>query len=163
MDSSTEKFINNRNTSTVNIYPLSNYYFGSKQSLNIKDETQAEHAQRMKANYATHGLRTCVEAVLVPLDEDDWFTEYVFPAGTVIVPSTSFLLYFQDDVSVVNHWTLSGKHYSRTNEKWLKRLDANIDAIKPIFETLIGSAEEVVKLINHLGEDFVYPNRALWI
>ncbi|KAF9617729.1 hypothetical protein IFM89_038229 [Coptis chinensis] len=63
MDSSTEQ--SNRNTSTVNIYPLSNYYFGSKQSLNIKDETQAEHAQRMKANYATHGLRTCVEAVLV--------------------------------------------------------------------------------------------------
>ncbi|KAF9616966.1 hypothetical protein IFM89_033036 [Coptis chinensis] len=84
-----------------------------------------------------------------PLDEDDWFTEYVFPAGTVIIPSASFLLYFQDDVSVVNHWTLSGKHYSRTNEEWLKRLDAHIDAIKPIFETLTGSVEEAVKLINY--------------
>ncbi|PIA42969.1 hypothetical protein AQUCO_02000431v1 [Aquilegia coerulea] len=49
-----------------------------------------------------------------PLDEDDWFTEYVFPAGTMIIPSASFFLYFQDDVSVVNHWTLSGKHFSRT-------------------------------------------------
>nr|AJD20224.1 coclaurine N-methyltransferase [Sinopodophyllum hexandrum] len=84
-----------------------------------------------------------------PLDEDDWFTDYVFPAGTMIIPSASFLLYFQDDVSVVNHWTLSGKHFSRTNEEWLKRLDANVDTIKAIFEASLGSEEAAVKLINY--------------
>ncbi|PIA42973.1 hypothetical protein AQUCO_02000433v1 [Aquilegia coerulea] len=49
----------------VNIYPLSNYYFGSKLPLSFKDETLAERAQRMRTNYAAYGLRTCVEAILV--------------------------------------------------------------------------------------------------
>nr|6GKV_A Chain A, Coclaurine N-methyltransferase [Coptis japonica]6GKV_B Chain B, Coclaurine N-methyltransferase [Coptis japonica]6GKY_A Chain A, Coclaurine N-methyltransferase [Coptis japonica]6GKY_B Chain B, Coclaurine N-methyltransferase [Coptis japonica] len=105
-----------------------------------------------------------------PLDDDDWFTEYVFPAGTMIIPSASFFLYFQDDVSVVNHWTLSGKHFSRTNEEWLKRLDANLDVIKPMFETLMGNEEEAVKLINYWRgfclsgmEMFGYNNGEEWM
>ncbi|KAF9616968.1 hypothetical protein IFM89_033038 [Coptis chinensis] len=82
------------------------------------------------------------------LDEDDWFTEYIFPAETIIFPSASFLLYFQNDVSVVNHWILNGNHFSQTHGEWLKRLDANVGAIKQMFKSLTGNDEEALKMIN---------------
>ncbi|XP_072995982.1 pre-mRNA cleavage factor Im 25 kDa subunit 1 [Typha latifolia] len=52
-------------SSVVDIYPLSCYYFGSKDALPDKDETLAERIQRFKSNFAAHGLRTCVEGVLL--------------------------------------------------------------------------------------------------
>ncbi|XP_020424922.1 pre-mRNA cleavage factor Im 25 kDa subunit 1 isoform X2 [Prunus persica] len=49
----------------LDIYPLSSYYFSSKEALPIKDESVADRLQRMKSNYAAYGLRTCVEAVIL--------------------------------------------------------------------------------------------------
>ncbi|KAK1312500.1 hypothetical protein QJS10_CPA07g01003 [Acorus calamus] len=49
----------------VEIYPLSCYYFGSKEPKPDKDETLSERVQRFKANYAEKGMRTCVEGVLL--------------------------------------------------------------------------------------------------
>ncbi|KAI4344551.1 hypothetical protein L6164_011765 [Bauhinia variegata] len=49
----------------LDIYPLSNYYFGSKDAIAFKDDTLADRVQRMKFNYAAHGLRTCAEAVIL--------------------------------------------------------------------------------------------------
>ncbi|KAM3712795.1 hypothetical protein ACB098_01G209300 [Castanea mollissima] len=49
----------------IDIYSLSNYYFGSKEVIPFKDETLADRVQRMKSNYAAHGLRTCVQAVIL--------------------------------------------------------------------------------------------------
>nr|5KN4_A Chain A, Pavine N-methyltransferase [Thalictrum flavum subsp. glaucum]5KN4_B Chain B, Pavine N-methyltransferase [Thalictrum flavum subsp. glaucum]5KOC_A Chain A, Pavine N-methyltransferase [Thalictrum flavum subsp. glaucum]5KOC_B Chain B, Pavine N-methyltransferase [Thalictrum flavum subsp. glaucum]5KOK_A Chain A, Pavine N-methyltransferase [Thalictrum flavum subsp. glaucum]5KOK_B Chain B, Pavine N-methyltransferase [Thalictrum flavum subsp. glaucum]5KPG_A Chain A, Pavine N-methyltransfer len=84
-----------------------------------------------------------------PLDEDDWYTEYIFPSGTLVMSSSSILLYFQEDVSVVNHWTLSGKHPSLGFKQWLKRLDDNIDEVKEIFESFYGSKEKAMKFITY--------------
>ncbi|XP_015571671.2 pre-mRNA cleavage factor Im 25 kDa subunit 1 isoform X2 [Ricinus communis] len=49
----------------LDIYPLSRYYFGSKDPLPFRDETLVDRVQRMKSNYLAHGLRTCVEAVIL--------------------------------------------------------------------------------------------------
>ncbi|XP_039032696.1 pre-mRNA cleavage factor Im 25 kDa subunit 1-like [Hibiscus syriacus] len=49
----------------VDIYPISCYYFGSKEAIVSKDETPSDRVKRMKSNYAAHGLRTSVEAVLL--------------------------------------------------------------------------------------------------
>lgn len=68
--------------------------------------------------------------------EDDWITRYFFSGGTM--PSANLLLYFQDDVSVVDHWLVNGNHYAQTSEEWLKRMDQNSNAIKPIMESTYG-------------------------
>nr|XP_016489374.1 PREDICTED: pre-mRNA cleavage factor Im 25 kDa subunit 1-like [Nicotiana tabacum] len=52
-------------SNVLDIYPLNHYYFGSKEALRFKEETLADRVLRMKLNYDTHGLRTCVQAVLL--------------------------------------------------------------------------------------------------
>ncbi|KAK8654726.1 hypothetical protein V6N13_107327 [Hibiscus sabdariffa] len=49
----------------VDVYPISCYYFGSKEAIVSKDETPSDRLKRMESNYAAHGLRTSVEAVLL--------------------------------------------------------------------------------------------------
>ncbi|XVE70650.1 hypothetical protein DITRI_Ditri10aG0088200 [Diplodiscus trichospermus] len=49
----------------LDIYPLSCYYFGSKEAIVFKEETLSDRINRMKSNYATYGLRTSVEAVIL--------------------------------------------------------------------------------------------------
>ncbi|KAK0571147.1 hypothetical protein LWI29_012393 [Acer saccharum] len=70
-------------------------------------------------------------------NEDDWITRYFFSGGTM--PSANLLLYFQDDVSVADHWLINGKHYAQTSEEWLKRMDQNVASIKPIMESTYGN------------------------
>eukprot|EP00252_Welwitschia_mirabilis_P027044 TRINITY_DN9122_c0_g1_i1.p1 TRINITY_DN9122_c0_g1~~TRINITY_DN9122_c0_g1_i1.p1 ORF type:complete len:363 (+),score=54.92 TRINITY_DN9122_c0_g1_i1:167-1255(+) len=71
--------------------------------------------------------------------EDDWITRYFFTGGTM--PSSNLLLYFQDNVSIVNHWLINGKHYAQTSEEWLKRMDKNLSSILPIFNDTYGENE----------------------
>ncbi|KAL6216827.1 hypothetical protein ACLB2K_010045 [Fragaria x ananassa] len=73
--------------------------------------------------------------------DDDWITRYFFSGGTM--PSANLLLYFQDDVSVVDHWLVNGKHYAQTSEEWLKRMNHNSAAIKPIMESTYGKDSAV--------------------
>ncbi|XP_027073054.1 pre-mRNA cleavage factor Im 25 kDa subunit 1 [Coffea arabica] len=49
----------------LDIYPLNCYYFGSKEAVPFKDETTSDRILRMKFNYDAHGLRTCVQAVML--------------------------------------------------------------------------------------------------
>ncbi|KAL2534317.1 Pre-mRNA cleavage factor Im 25 kDa subunit 1 [Abeliophyllum distichum] len=57
---------NGTNSSTVlDIYPLSCYYFGSKDAVPLRNETVADRVLRMKAKYDAYGMRACVAAVIV--------------------------------------------------------------------------------------------------
>ncbi|KAI3955869.1 hypothetical protein MKW98_006229 [Papaver atlanticum] len=105
-----------------------------------------------------------------PIDEEDWFTNYIFPSGTLTLSSASMLLYFQDDVAVVNQWILSGKNYSRTHEEWLKNMDNNIVEFKQIMKSITKSEEEATKLFNFWrifcmcgAEWFGYKNGEEWM
>ncbi|XP_064957044.1 pre-mRNA cleavage factor Im 25 kDa subunit 1-like isoform X1 [Musa acuminata AAA Group] len=59
-------------SNVVEIYPLSRYFFGSKDAIPDKDDCLADRLQRMKANtwwvsrsYAARGMRTCVHGILL--------------------------------------------------------------------------------------------------
>ncbi|KAK9137429.1 hypothetical protein Sjap_008023 [Stephania japonica] len=93
--------------------------------------------------------RVLVISVLEPLSDDDRLEDWIFPDMTVVIPSPHFLLYFQDDVSVINHWIVDGNHFSRSHEEWLKNIDANIDAAKAAIVSSKNSEEEAMKWFNH--------------
>lgn len=54
---------------------------------------------------------------------DGWMAQNFFSGGTM--PSHDLLLYFQDDLTLVESWYINGKHYSRTCEDWLVKQDRN--------------------------------------
>ncbi|KAF9616998.1 hypothetical protein IFM89_033068 [Coptis chinensis] len=100
-------------------------------------------------------------------NDDDWITRYFFTGGTM--PSANLLLYFQEDVSVVNHWLVNGKHYAQTSEEWLKRMDLNLTSIKPIMEKTYGK-DSAVKWTAYwrtffisVAELFGYNNGEEWM
>ncbi|KAL2896905.1 (S)-coclaurine N-methyltransferase [Bienertia sinuspersici] len=101
------------------------------------------------------------------VDDDDWITRYFFTGGTM--PAANLLLYFQDDVSVINHWLVNGKHYAQTSEEWLKRMDRNLTYIRPIMEVTYGK-DSALKWIVYwrtffiaVAELFGYNNGEEWM
>ncbi|HEX4372893.1 MAG TPA: class I SAM-dependent methyltransferase [Puia sp.] len=69
-------------------------------------------------------------------DETDWMSKYFFTGG--IMPGDNLLFYFDDEIPVEKHWHVSGIHYSKTSEAWLKNMDAHKKEIMPLFAKTYG-------------------------
>lgn len=72
-------------------------------------------------------------------NEDDWMARYFFTGGQM--PSDDLLLYFQDHLRIESHWQVSGRHYQKTSEGWLSRMDAAKDELMPLFQETYGDKD----------------------
>jgi cyclopropane-fatty-acyl-phospholipid synthase len=67
---------------------------------------------------------------------DNWMGNHFFSGG--MMPSDDLLFHLQDHLAVEKHWRFNGRHYSRTAEAWLKKMDANRREIMPILREVYG-------------------------
>jgi len=68
-------------------------------------------------------------------DPNDWISHYFFAGG--MMPSDDLPLYFQERLKLVGQWRWDGRHYARTLNAWLARLDRAGD-ITPILRATYG-------------------------
>jgi cyclopropane-fatty-acyl-phospholipid synthase len=68
--------------------------------------------------------------------ETDWMSKYFFTGG--IMPDDHLLLYFNDPLRVEQHWRVSGTHYQKTAEAWLRNMDNHETDIMPILASTYG-------------------------
>jgi cyclopropane-fatty-acyl-phospholipid synthase len=72
-------------------------------------------------------------------DASDWMARYFFSGG--IMPSDDLLTHFRGDLTVIDHWRVSGTHYQKTAEAWLANMDRHRAAIEPILAAAYGATE----------------------
>lgn len=69
-------------------------------------------------------------------DETDWMSKYFFTGG--IMPSNDLFSHFNEHLRIMQLWEVSGIHYHKTSEAWLKNMDSNRARIMPLFEKTYG-------------------------
>lgn len=74
-------------------------------------------------------------------DGTDWLTRNFFEGGTM--PSEDLLLYFQQDLRIIDQWSVSGTHYRKTAEAWLKAMKAKRRKIMEIMNETYGERDAV--------------------
>ena len=99
--------------------------------------------------------------------QTEWMSRYFFTGGTM--PSSELFLYFQKDLSIVNHWNINGNHYSKTLEAWLVKLDANKDRVMEIFRRNYNEDEAAQQMFNwrlffiYCSESFKFNGGNDWL
>ncbi len=63
-------------------------------------------------------------------DASDWMAKHFFTGG--MMPSESLFSHYQDDLVLREQWRVSGTHYEKTCNAWLRRLDERRNAVLPV-------------------------------
>ena len=74
--------------------------------------------------------------------DTDWMSKYFFTGG--LMPAVDTLLHFQDHLSLQERWLVNGKHYQKTCNHWLEKLDHNKQVIAPHFAQCYGQDQAAV-------------------
>lgn len=81
----------------------------------------------------------CHRELLYPFEtdgDDNWMGRYFFTGG--LMPSADTLLWFQNDLRIEQQWRLSGTHYEKTANAWLKNQDAHRDEVLEVLKQAYG-------------------------
>ncbi len=96
----------------------------------------------------------------------DWMGRHFFTGG--MMPSDDLLPRYQRDLSLVDHWRWDGRHYERTCNAWLKKLDEQQQPLLELFE-VEQEKSEAVRSLNRwriffmaCAELFGYRNGQEW-
>ena len=76
----------------------------------------------------------------IATDETDWMARHFFTEG--LMPADDLFLWFQDHLQIEERWRVNGRHYARTQDAWLARLDASREALLPLLRQTYGDGEE---------------------
>lgn len=82
----------------------------------------------------------CHKDFIYPFTHDkknDWMGRYFFTGG--IMPSLDLFDAFREDLEVEQRWVISGKHYERTANAWLKKMDRQKKQLQSLFKETYGS------------------------
>ena len=71
-------------------------------------------------------------------DPRDWMGSRFFSGGQM--PAHDLFLHFEDDLVAQERWWVSGEHYARTLEEWLRRYDERAEAVRPLLVRTYGAA-----------------------
>ncbi|XP_065051146.1 uncharacterized protein LOC135680867 [Rhopilema esculentum] len=99
--------------------------------------------------------------------DTEWMAKQFFSGGTM--PSSDFFLYFQNDLMILDHWNINGKHYSKTLEAWLRKLDQNKGNAMKVLEKAYGKDAAPQHMFNwrmffmYCSEVFNFDNGNEWI
>ena len=72
----------------------------------------------------------------LPAGPNDWMAREYFTGGTM--PSDGLLLHFQQALELEGQWRINGRHYQRTLEAWLDRLDARREEVERVLGSTPG-------------------------
>jgi cyclopropane-fatty-acyl-phospholipid synthase len=84
----------------------------------------------------------CHRELLYPFEtegDDNWMGRYFFTGG--LMPAADTLLHFQDDLRIEQQWRLSGSHYEKTANAWLRNQDANAAEVLDLLTHVYGAAD----------------------
>jgi len=71
--------------------------------------------------------------------ESDWMGRYFFTGG--MMPSHGLLDHLDLPLAVERRWRVSGRHYARTSEDWLRNLDRARGEVLELFRRVYGPAQ----------------------
>ena len=70
--------------------------------------------------------------------EESWMGRHFFSGG--MMPAADWLPRFSQDLQVQQQWSVNGKHYARSCEAWLQRLDQQREEIERLFRRDLDAA-----------------------
>jgi len=100
-------------------------------------------------------------------DESDWMSKYFFTGG--MMPCTDLIHHLDIPFEIEQKWDVSGTHYARTSEDWLRNLESNKGRVLSLFRETYG-AKEAVRWYHRwrvfflsCAELFAFKNGKEWI